>query len=113
MASQIPQPSGSRSELSEIMDASSNMSLAGRWYQHRHQLVHCDTANAATTNITQDAHIKAANETTISKNMKQYVIGCLYIHIKVDVCSRCILLMAGQYKMQSDQFIAACNGKNP
>jgi len=44
------------------------MSHIGKQQQHRHQLVHRDAANAATTKMTQDAHFKIVSNTGSSTN---------------------------------------------
>jgi len=54
---QPPQPGDSVSKSSRLVGATSNMSLIGTQQECRHQLVHCDAADAATRNMTQDAHL--------------------------------------------------------
>jgi len=40
--------------------------------------------NAATNHMTQDAHLKIVRKTGSSRNKKQHVVGCEYIHIKAN-----------------------------
>jgi len=58
MAPQTPQPSVIESELSRTTGGSSNAPLAESHQQHRHQLVHRDSAIEATENMAQDPHWK-------------------------------------------------------
>jgi hypothetical protein len=55
--------------------------MLGTQQDHRHKTVHCDAANAATTHMTQDAHLKIIRKTGCSKNQKQNAVGCEYILI--------------------------------
>jgi hypothetical protein len=71
---------------SRTTGASSNAPLGERQQQCRHQFVHRNAAIVATENMTQDAHLKHVSKTGISKNKKQYAIGCEAIHISVDDC---------------------------
>jgi len=66
------------------MGASFNASLGGTQQQCRHQLVHRNTANAATENMTQDAHLKILCKPATSKNKKQHAIGFEYNQIEVN-----------------------------
>ena len=79
-----PQPTENGSDMSESSGASSNASLAGTQLQCRHQLVHHDTTNTATRNVTQNAHSKIICKTGTSKIKNQHGIGCNYIHIEVN-----------------------------
>jgi hypothetical protein len=45
-----------------------NMSFSGKKQEHRHQLVHSNAANAATNNMTQDAHLNMVHKTESRKN---------------------------------------------
>jgi len=60
------------------------MSLVGTQQERRHQLVNCEGANAATNNMTQDAHFEMVRRTGSIKNQKQQAVGCEYIHNKVN-----------------------------
>ena len=51
---------------------------------HRHQLVHREDANAATNDMTQDAHLKIVRTTRSSNNKIQHAIGWAYICIAVN-----------------------------
>jgi len=64
------------SEASQMMGTSLNAPLSETQQQHRHQLVHCDTAIAATKNMTQDGHLKKVQKTARSNIRKQYASGC-------------------------------------
>jgi len=68
------------------MGTLSYMSLIGKYQDCKDQLVHCDTANAATNSMTQDAHLNIVHKTRGTKDMKQPAIWFLYIHIMVDSC---------------------------
>jgi len=74
MAPQTPQPGVIPSKLSRMMGASSNAPLAETQQQCRHQLVHCDSAIAATENKAQDAHLKIVRKTGRSNNRQQHAI---------------------------------------
>jgi len=58
MAPQTPEPSVIQTKSSRTMGASSNVPLAETQLSHRHQLVHCDSAIAATKNRAQDTYLK-------------------------------------------------------
>jgi len=76
MDTKTTQPGESRSVSSTSMGASSNASLAGTQQRCGHQLLHRNAANAATENMTHDAHIKIVHKTGSSKNQKPHAIGC-------------------------------------
>jgi len=76
---QTSQPEVTGSESSRRMGFSSDTSPNGTLQESRHQLVHSDTANAATKHMTQDAHLKIDCKTRSSNNKKQYAIECEYI----------------------------------
>jgi len=111
MDSQTPQPGESGSELSETMDASSNLSLDGTQHQCRHQLVHCHAANAATANITQDSHLKTIRKTRRSRNKQQHATGCEYIHIEADGPQLTLQHTVGIHWELCEQYIAVRHGK--
>jgi uncharacterized protein YlbG (UPF0298 family) len=50
--------------------------------KRRYKLVYCDSANAATNHITQDAYLKIVRKTESSKNKKGHAVGCGYINIE-------------------------------
>jgi len=77
---QPPQPGENKSESSRLTGTTSNPSLIGTQQEHGHQLVHRDGANAATNNMTQDAHFKIVSTTRRSKNKKQHAVGSEYVH---------------------------------
>jgi hypothetical protein len=58
MDTQTRQPEVTGSELSRTPGLSADTSYDGTQQGHRHQLVHRDTANAATEHMTQDTHLK-------------------------------------------------------
>jgi len=60
------------------------MSIIGTLQEHRHQLVHCDPADAATRIMTPDAHLEIVRKTGSSKNMQQHTDECKYMHIIVN-----------------------------
>jgi hypothetical protein len=64
--------------------ASSNTAVIGTQQARRHQLVHCDAANAATKNMTQDGYLEIFHKTESSTNKKQHAVGCVYIHSVVN-----------------------------
>jgi len=82
MATQTPQPGENSTEPGGSTGVAPNMSLSGTQHERRQQLVHRNTANAATRNMTQDAHLKIVCKTRSSKTKKQHAIGCECIHIK-------------------------------
>jgi len=76
MAPQTPPPDEIQSESSQTTGASSNAPLAETQQQRRHQLVHRDSAIAATENMAQRAHLKIVHMTGRSNNRQQHAIGC-------------------------------------
>jgi len=60
----------SRTETGQSTSASSNVALAGTQQQRRHLLVHPKAANAATNNVTENAHLNIIPKPGSSKNMK-------------------------------------------
>jgi len=106
-----PQPGNSGSKSSRSMGMLSNTSHIGSPQESRHQLVQHGAANAATTNITQDAHLKIDRRTGSSKNEIQHALEGGYIHIVINSHQRNVSCTAGVCRVLHDQFIAACNGK--
>ena len=84
MATKTPQPAENGTEPGGSTGISPDTSLSGTQRECRHQLVHCNAANVATKNMSQDAHLQIIHKTESSKNKKQHAIGCKYIHIKVN-----------------------------
>jgi len=84
MAPQTPPPGWIESESSHMTGASSISSLAKTQQQCRHQLVQCNSAIAATENMTQDAHLNKVHNTGHSNITKQHVIGCFDLYIYID-----------------------------
>jgi len=84
MATEISEHGESASETSRSTGAASNEGLAGTHQQRRHQLVHQEAANAATDNMTLYSNLKIISITGSSKNTKQHVVGCEYIHIELN-----------------------------
>jgi len=78
------QPTSSRSKWSQLAGNTSNTSLIGTPQERRHHSVHRDAADAATRNMTQDAHLHIVRETGSSKNKQQHTVGCNYMHIVVN-----------------------------
>jgi len=76
IAPQRPQFGVIQSESSQTAGASSNAPLAETQPQCRHQLVHRNTAIAATENMAQDPDLKKVLETGRSNNRQQYAFGC-------------------------------------
>jgi len=76
MGTQPHQRSESGSESSQLMGASSNTSLIGTQAECRQLLVHCNAANAATRNTTQDAHSTIIDKAGSRKNKKNHAVGC-------------------------------------
>jgi len=113
MDTQSPQPGPSGFESSWLAGALTNSSLIGTQHERRHQLVYCDAANAATRNMTQDAHLKIVRKTGSSTNKKQHAVRCEYIHPVVKVCQFTVFNAPGVRWELLDQCIAARNGKTP
>jgi len=113
MATRTPQPGNSGSESSQSKGALSNKSLTGTQHECRHQLVHHDAANAATKNMTQDAHMKIIHRTGSSKNTMQHVIWSEFIHIMVKGSQLTVKRSANVHRALRNQFITAHNGKPP
>jgi hypothetical protein len=74
-------------------------------------MVHRDAANAATKHMTQDAHLKIFRKTGSSKNKKQHIVGCEYIHMKANGGQLTMSHTAGVCTEQCKEFIATRNGK--
>jgi len=85
------------------------MLLIGPHQTRRHQLVHRDSANAATRNITPDAHLEIVHDTVSSTHKRQHAVGCEYIHTRVDGCEFTIYDAVCVCLEICGQFIAACN----
>ena len=89
------------------------MSHIGTQQECRRQVVHRDAADVATSDMTQDAHLKVVRKTGSTQNKKQHVVGCEYMHIKVNGCQLTVSHTAGACRELRDQFIAVRNGKPP
>jgi len=76
MAPQAPQPGVIQSESSQTTGASSKAPLGVTQLQRRHQVVHRNTAIAATDNMAQDTHLKQVCKTRRSNDRQQHSIGC-------------------------------------
>jgi len=111
MATQTPQSGESRSESSEMTDAYSIASFNATQQQCRQRLVHRDAANAAPTNMNQDAYSKTDSKTGIGKHKKQYAIGSDYTHIEVDGSQLTWNCTAGIARELCEQFVVAPNKK--
>jgi len=84
METEPPQPALSRSKWSWLAGDSLNTSLIGTQQECRQQLVHRDAANAATRNMTPDAHLQIVHNTGRSKNRQLHAVGCKYMHMMVN-----------------------------
>jgi hypothetical protein len=81
MHTQPPPPGESGLNTGRLAGATSNTKILGTQQERRHKLVHRDAADAASTHMTQDAHLKIVRKTGSGRNQKQHVVGCEYIHI--------------------------------
>ena len=113
MAPQTPQPSLIESEWSQTTGTLLNAHRAEEQQQCRQQLVHHDSAIAASGNNPQDTHFKMVRHTGRSYNRKQHTIGCEYLHIDVERSQIMIWYTAEVRRELGAQFIAAHNGKPP
>ena len=77
---QPPQPAASRSKSSRPAGDTSNMSLIATQQEHRHQLVHRNAADAATRNMTHDAHVQIISKIWCSSNKQQHAVGCKWMY---------------------------------
>jgi hypothetical protein len=66
-----------------LAGAITNSEILRTRQERRHKLVYSDAANAATKHMTQDAYLKIIRKTGSSKNKKQHMVGCEYIHTEV------------------------------
>jgi len=82
MHTQPPLPGESGSNTGRLEGATSTTDILGTQQGCRYKLVHRDAANAATKNMTQDAHLKIVRKTGCRKYKKQQAVGCEYIHIE-------------------------------
>jgi len=84
MDTQTPQRRVTVSESSWTTCILSAMSQIGTQQQCWQQLVRHDAAHAASSHMTEDANIKIFRKTGSSRNEKQHVIECEYIHTGVN-----------------------------
>jgi hypothetical protein len=80
MHTQPPPPGKKGSNTGPLAGATSNMAILGTQHESRQKFVHCDTADAATEHMPQDAHLKIVRKTGSSKNKTPHAVGCEYIH---------------------------------
>jgi len=113
MDPQTPQPGASGSESSRTTGTTSIAPPAESQQQRRHHLVHWVCSNAATANMTLDAHLKIVHRTRGSRNMMQHAIGCGELQMEVGGSHPTIECTAGIRRERHDQFIATTNGKSP
>jgi len=113
MNTQLPEPGLSESESSQLAGTSTNTSLIGIQQEWGHQLVNLDAANAATKNMTQDAHLRIVHKTGSSTNMTQHAVRCEYIRTGINGRQLTVYHAAGVCRELCDQFIATHNGKPP
>jgi len=113
MNTQPPQPGLSGSKSSRLAGTSSNTLLIGTQQECRKQLVQRDAANAATRNLTKDAHFKIVRKIGSSMNKKQHAVGCKYIHTMVNSRQLTVYHTAGTRWQLRDQCIAGHDGKPP
>jgi len=105
------QPSVIGAELSPTTGASIHPLPSKTQLQRGEQLVQRDAAIVASTNMTQDAHLKTVCKTRSSSNQKPHAMGCESILINVNDCHPTILCTDGEYRELCYQFIAVDNGK--
>jgi len=74
MDTQPPPPGECGTISGRLAGATSNTELLATQQECRHKLVHRDTANVATEQMTQDAHLKFVRKTGSSKNKKQHAV---------------------------------------
>jgi hypothetical protein len=96
-----------------LASASSNTSVIGTQQEGRHQLFHCDVANADTKNMIQDANLKIVCTTGNSTNTKQHAVRWQCIQTMVNGRQLTRYHTAGVCRWICDQVIAARNGKPP
>jgi len=113
MAPQTSQPDASGSESSRTTGASSVAPPAEAQQQRRHQLVHCDAANAATANMAQPGHSNIVRKAWSSENTNQQIIRSEELHTEADIHQLLIQWTAGVGRELHEEFIAARNSKPP
>jgi len=86
MDTQPPPPGESGSNTGRLAGATSNTDILGTQQECRHMLVHRDAADAATKQMTQDAHLKIVRKTGSRGNEMQHAVGCEYIPIDTIGC---------------------------
>jgi len=84
MDTEPPQPGGCGSWSSRMAGSTSNMAIIGTLPERRHQLVHCNTPDAAAKYMTQDAPLKIVRKNGSSKYKKDYAVVWECIDIKVN-----------------------------
>jgi hypothetical protein len=113
MDTQPPQPGPSGSKSGRLTAASSNPSLIGTLQERRHQLVHCEAADATTKHITQDAHLQIVRKTGNSTTKKQHKVGYEYCHTMDNGRQLTVKQTASVRRELCDQLITPRNGKHP
>jgi len=113
MDTQPPQPGASGYKSSRLAGALSHTLLLGTQQERRHQLVHRDAANAATKNMTQDAHLQIVRKTGTSTIKKKHPVGCKYILTVVNGGQLTIYHTASVRRELRDKFTSAHNRKPP
>jgi len=108
-----PQPSESGSKSSRLVGTTSNSWLIATQQECRHQLVYRNAANAATKRMMLDSHSNIILKAGSSKNWKQLIVGCEYIHIEVNGCQVTIHRTASICRELRDLFMAARHRKSP
>jgi len=107
------QPGVIESELSRTTGASSNEPLAETQQQCRHQLVHRDTAIAATKIMAQNVHLIYLRKTGLRNRRKQHTSGWELLHIGVERGQLAIQCTAGACTELRNQIIATHTAKCP
>jgi hypothetical protein len=86
MDTQPPQPGPNGSKSCRLPGAWSNTAVTGIQQEHRQQLVHHDSPNAATKTMSQDVHLIIVSKTGSSMNVKKHAVAYEYIHNVVNGC---------------------------
>jgi hypothetical protein len=108
-----PPPGERGSNTSRLAGATTNKDILGTQQDRRHKLVHRDAADAATKDITQDAHIQIVGKTGGRSNKKQHAVGCEYVHRDMISGQITVERTAGVGRELRKEFITPHNGKPP
>jgi len=99
-------PGESGSKFSQLVGATSSMSIIATQVQCRHQLVQHDVAKVAAKHLSHEVHLKIVLKTGSSKNKTDHPVGCEYIHVEEYGCQLTIYGIVGDPTERHERVIA-------